>query len=140
MFWVFCFQASLLTLESTESKVTYLEQGRTLKLNVTYKYSGKEKVEVVWSFNDTVKVRRGPGSVLKFDPRAEIVGQASLHLVNTTLADNGTFSVQAIVDEIFKVTPLNFTVIILGMRNQYQLFLNLLQFLVIRILGKLINL
>ena len=72
----------------------YVALGDTLVLNVTYDITGQ--VGVRWS-NGSGKLlylREISGSVFNPDKRASLEGQATLILKNTSLYDNGTYTVQ----------------------------------------------
>ena len=89
------FLAQTVTLDIKSSNVTYVHPGNTLKLDVSYTYTGKKTVIVDWLFNDTSIVGK-VGDVIQTgsDPRATIQGQATFVLQNTTLSDNGTYTVK----------------------------------------------
>ena len=72
---------------------TYVTLGETLVLNVTYDFTGN--VGVGWR-NDsgkTLYLRGVFGGENNPDKRASLEGQATLILKNTTLYDNGTYTV-----------------------------------------------
>ena len=71
--------------------------GETLVLNVTYEYSGSGGVGLKWSNMSgklLIEKFRTGGADDIVDARASIVGKATLVLTNTTLSDNGTYSIQ----------------------------------------------
>ena len=89
------FLAQTVTLNIKSSDVTYVQLGNTLKLDVSYTYTGKKTIIVDWLFNDTSIVGKVGDDIQKgSDPRATIQGQATFVLQNTTLSDNGTYTVE----------------------------------------------
>ena len=89
------FLAQTVTLDFKSSDVTYVQLGNTLKLDVSYTYTGKKTVIVDWLFNDASIVGKiGDVTQKGSDPRATIRGQATFVLQNTTLSDNGTYTVK----------------------------------------------
>ena len=89
------FLAQTVTLNIKSSDVTYVQLGNTLKLDVSYTYTGRKTVIVDWLFNDASIVGKIGDVIQKgSDPRATIRGQATFVLQNTTLSDNGTYTVE----------------------------------------------
>ena len=89
------FLAQTVTLDIKSSNVTYVQLGNTLKLDVSYTYTGRKTVIVDWLFNDASIVGKiGDVTQKGSDPRATIRGQATFVLQNTTLSDNGTYTVE----------------------------------------------
>ena len=89
------FLAQTVTLNIKSSDVTYVQLGNTLKLDVSYTYTGRKTVIVDWLFNDASIVGKiGDVTQKGSDPRATIRGQATFVLQNTTLSDNGTYTVE----------------------------------------------
>ena len=92
------FLAQTVTLNIKSSDVTYVQLGNTLKLDVSYTYTGRKTVIVDWLFNDASIVGKiGDVTQKGSDPRATIRGQATFVLQNTTLSDNGTYSLEVVL-------------------------------------------
>ena len=74
---------------------TYVTLGETLVLNVTYEYSGGGGVGLQWkkSIQLLIERFRNGGVDDIADPRASIVGKATLVITNSKLSDNGTYSI-----------------------------------------------
>ena len=75
---------------------TYVTLGETLVLNVTYEYSGGGGVGLQWRSNSgklLIERFRNGGADDIADPRASIVGKATLVITNSKLSDNGTYSI-----------------------------------------------
>ena len=86
----FFLAAQTLTIKSTPSGPTYVQLGENLTLDVTYTYTGSRGVNVEWSKNNTALVRKfDDGSIVSFDKRASVKGEASFVLTNIELNDNG---------------------------------------------------
>ena len=66
----------------------------TLELNVSYTYTGTKTVIVQWNFKGAGIVgKAGNDPPQGANSRATIRGKGSLVLYNTTLSDNGTYSI-----------------------------------------------
>ena len=65
--------------------------GRTLKLNVSYTYTRRQIVAVVWFFNGSFVGKTGNNPPVEKNSRATIRGKASLVLFNTNFSDSGTY-------------------------------------------------
>ena len=95
MFFGILFLAQDLTLVRISDGITYVPVGRTLQLNVSYTYTGLLPVIVDWFFNGSLIVSKtGNNSPVGTNSRTTIRGKASLVVFNTTLRDNGTYSLR----------------------------------------------
>ena len=93
--------AQTLTIKSTPSGPTYVKLGDNLTLVVTYNYTGSKGVNVEWSKNNVALVRKfDDGSMVSFDKRASVKGEASFVLTNIERNDNGTFTVTLTADDV----------------------------------------
>ena len=98
---------------SKPSDPVYVVAGKTLRLNVTFTYTGILTLTLIWSFNGIGLVQKvGNAKPVSAPPgRADIEGEGSLVLKNTSLQDKGTY--------LFSwsgsfVGNADFTVIVLG--------------------------
>ena len=83
-----------MALAVNADNITYVPAGSTLVLNVSYTYTGTKTVIVLWNFKDSGIVgKSGNDPPQGSNSRATIRGKASLVLYNTTLSDNGTYSI-----------------------------------------------
>ena len=80
-------------MDSKPSDVVYVEAGNTLRLDVTFTYTGLLTLTLVWSFNGNTLVQKvGNEKPVSLLPgRADIEGQGSFVLKNTSLQDKGTY-------------------------------------------------
>ena len=100
-------------MDSKPSDLVYVEAGRTLRLDVTFTYTGLLTLTLVWSFNGNTLVQKvGNGKPVSLLPgRADIEGQGSFVLKNTSLQDKGTYRFSWAGSAVGNY---DFTVIILG--------------------------
>ena len=90
LFFAILFLAQALTLVLISVPV-----GRTLQVNVSYTYPGQRLVIVEWFFNGSLIIgKTGNNPPVRENSRTTIRGKASLVVFNTTLRDNGTYSLR----------------------------------------------
>ena len=89
--------------------------GENLTVYVTYEYTGRTGSRVTWLKGPDVLVRKfEDGSVIAFQNRSRINGQASLVVVSTTLMDNGTYTVRLAANDVVREVAMDLIVIIEG--------------------------
>ena len=72
-----------------------------LTLDLTYEYTGRSRYNAIWLKGIHILVRKTEGgSVITFENRSHIKGQASLILISTTIMDNGTFTVRLDANDV----------------------------------------
>ena len=59
-------------------------------------------------------IKTEDGSVIKFENRSDVKGQASLVMASTTLTDNGTYTARLAADDVGESSELDLTVITEG--------------------------
>ena len=100
-------------MDSKPPDVVDVEAGTTLRLDVTFTYTGPLTLTLTWSFNGKTLAQKvgnaKPVSVLP--ERADIEGQGSLVVKNTSLQDKGTYRFSWTGSAVGND---DFTVIILG--------------------------
>ena len=70
-------------------------------MDVTYTYTGSKGVNVEWSKNNVALPRKfDDGSMVSFDKRASVKGEASFVLTNIERNDNGRFTVTLTADDV----------------------------------------
>ena len=94
---------------------TSVEVGKNLTLHVTYEYTGSSGSKVAWRKGASTLARKiEDGSVITFQNRTFIEGEASLVVVSTTLMDNGTYTVRLSANDVTQEAEMNLIVIIEG--------------------------
>ena len=89
------------------ANITYVEVGKTLRLNVTYQYRGELLRR--WRKDGNILWKSGQPPE---DQRVSIQGQGTLVVINTTLADNGTY--KHVIGDFETIKTIMLKVIILG--------------------------
>ena len=81
-----------------------MKLGDNLTLDVTYNYTGSDRVKVDWSKGGHVLVRKfAKGGNKSTNDRYFLKGKASLVLTNIEPNDNGTFKISLSAKDVFKV-------------------------------------
>ena len=81
-----------------------MKLGDNLTLDVTYNYTGSDRVKVDWSKGGHVLVRKfAKGGNKSTNDRYFLKGKASLVLTNIEPNDNGTFKFSLSAKDVFKV-------------------------------------
>ena len=114
-FFIVFLVAQILRFTSLPTGPTSVEVGKNLTLHVTYEYTGSRGSEVAWLKGTKILVRKiEDGSVIKFENRSDVKGQASLILASTTLMDNGTYTVRLSANDVGQSIDADVIVIIEG--------------------------